>query len=172
VNFPAIVFTLLFWTGSAVAATSPVFPSIEASDLNKRKIQMPGGLEGEWNLLLLGFERDQQDGIDTWLPLLPVLVEQHPKLAYYEIPVISKSNFMLRWIIDGGMRRGIPDKEQRARTFTLYLDKKPFLETLQIGSEDQIRVLLVKKSGEVVWRTEGVASQGKLEYLEAFLDGR
>ena len=104
------------------------------------------------------------------IALLPALVKAHPKLAYYEIPVISRSNSLLRWIIDNGMRGGIPDKEQRARTITLYLDKKPFLKTLEISSEDRIYILVVNKNGKVLWRTEGVASQEKLESLEAFLN--
>jgi hypothetical protein len=151
------------------AARNPVFPSLEATDLNKRKLQLPGGLAGEVNILLVAFQREQQDDINTWLPLLPALVKRNPKLAYYEIPVISRSNFLLRWVINNGMRGGIPDKEQRARTITLYLDKKPFLKALEISSEDQIYVLLVNKSGEVLWRTEGVVSQEKLESLRVFL---
>ena len=171
-NFRAIGMTLsiMFWTQPHFAAGNPVWPSLQASDLNKRKIELPGGLAGELNVLLVAFQREQQKDVDTWLPLLPALVKAHPKLAYYEIPVISRSNSLLRWIIDNGMRGGIPDKQQRARTITLYLDKKPFLETLEISSEDRIYVLVVNKSGKVLWRTEGVASQEKLESLAAFLN--
>ena len=173
-TFRAIVVTLcmMFSTQPQFAADNPVFPSLEAADLNKQKIQLPGGLAGEVNVLLVAFQREQQADIDTWLPLLPTLVKKHSKLSYYEMPVISRSNFLMRWIIDNGMRGGIPDKQQRARTITLYLDKKPFLKTLEISSEDQIYVLLVNKSGEVLWRTEGLASQAKLESLEAYLDAR
>jgi hypothetical protein len=163
---------MMFPAQSYFAAEAAIFPSLEASDLNKQKIHLPSGLAGELNVLLVAFQREQQADIDTWLPLLPGLVKKHPKLSYYEIPVISRSNFLLRWIIDNGMRGGIPDKQQRARTITLYLDKKPFLKKLGISAEDRICVLLVNKSGEVVWRAEGVASQAKLESLEAYIDGR
>lgn len=171
-NCRAIVVTLciMFSTQPHFAAGNPVFPSLEASDLNKRKIQLPGGLAGELNVLLVAFQREQQKDVDTWLPLLPALMKAHPKLAYYEIPVISRSNPLLRWIIDNAMRGGIPDQEQRAHTITLYLDKKPFLKTLEISSEDRIYILVVNKSGKVLWRTEGVASPEKLESLEAFLN--
>ncbi len=171
-NFKAIGVTLciMFSAQPHFAADNPVWPSLEGSDLNKRKIQLPGGLAGELNVLLVAFQREQQNDVDTWLPLLPALMKAHPKLAYYEIPVISRSNSLLSWIIDNGMRGGIPDKQQRARTITLYLDKKPFLKTLEISSEDRIYILVVNKNGKVLWRTEGVASQEKLESLEAFLN--
>ncbi len=156
----------------SLAASNPTFPSLKASDLNKQEVQLPGGLKGEWNLLLIGFLREHQNDIDTWLPSLPAIVQSHPKLAYYELPVIARSNFMLRWVIATGMRGGIPDKAQRARTITLHLDKKPFRDALGLATEDRIYVLLVNKAGEVLWRAEGTASSDKLQSLESFLDGR
>jgi len=154
------------------AASNPTFPSIKASDLNKQDVQLPRGLKGEWNLVLIGFLREHQNDIDTWLPSLPALVQSHPKLSYYELPVIERTNFMLRWVIATGMRGGIPDKAQRARTITLYVDKKKFRDALGIAAEDRIYVLLVNKAGEVMWRSEGTASGDKLQSLEKFLDGR
>lgn len=150
-------------------AAQPMFPTLEATNLNKQKVQFPGGLSGDLNLLLIAFQREQQAEIDTWLALLPAVVVRHPNFAYYELPVIDRPNFLLRWVIDTGMRGGIPDKQQRARTVTLYLDKKPFLATLQITSEATIHALLINRKGEIVWREQGRADTGKLESLEAFL---
>jgi len=147
----------------------PTFPALEASNLNKQKMQFPQGLAGERNLVLLGFQREQQEDIDTWLAPLPALTKLHPDLAFYELPVIDRPNFLLRWIIDTGMRSGIPDKQQRARTITLYLDKKKFLKELQIESEKTIYALLIDKTGKVLWRAEGKADTSKLQSLEAFL---
>jgi hypothetical protein len=164
--------TLSVSLASAMAASNPKFPSLTAADLNKQEVRLPGGLSGDWNLLLIAFQREQQKDIDTWLPVLPAVVQKHPNLAYYELPVISRMNFMMRWFVNTGMRNGIPDKQQRGRTITLYLDKKPFRDTLQIPSEDNIYALLVNKAGEVVWRTEGTVSEEKLRSLENFLNAR
>ena len=75
-NFTAIGMTLsiMFWTQPHFAAGNPVWPSLQASDLNKRKIELPGGLAGELNVLLVAFQREQQKDVDTWLPLLPAVV--------------------------------------------------------------------------------------------------
>ncbi|MEO5926651.1 MAG: hypothetical protein ABIR70_22745 [Bryobacteraceae bacterium] len=154
---------------AAQDSKSAVFPALEADNLNKQKLQLPGDLAGDLNLLLIGFQREQQTDIDTWLAPLPGVVIRHPNLAYYELPVIDRTNFMLRWVINTGMRGGIPDKQQRARTVTLYLDKKPFRAALQIESENTIHALLINKKGEVMWRAQGRADEGKLESLEAFL---
>jgi hypothetical protein len=163
---------LLASLGVGLTAAEAKFPALESEDLNGRKRQLPGGLAGDWNVLLIGFQREQQKEIDTWLLALPALVTQHPRLAYYELPVIERSNPLLRWVIKNGMKSGIPDKQQRERTITLYLDKKAFRQDLQISSEDQIQVLVVNRAGEVGWRSEGLCTADKLQALEAFLDGR
>lgn len=105
-------------------STPAMFPRLEAPNLNKQKVRFPEGLAGERNVLLLGFLRNHQDDIDTWLPALPALTERYPGLAYYELPVIDQSNFVFRWILRVDMRAGIPDEQQRSRTVTLHLDKK------------------------------------------------
>jgi hypothetical protein len=166
-----IILGLSLSAATSLTAADATFPTLEAADLNNGKKQLPRGLAGEWNALLIGFQREQQTEIDTWLPKFPPLVAKRPSLAYYELPVIERTNPLLRWVIQRGMRGGIPDKQQRDRTITLYLDKKAFRETLRIQSEDRICVLLVNRAGEVLWRTEGPATPDKVQSLEAFLDG-
>lgn len=131
------------------------FPTITASNLSGEKITFPSGLKGETNLVLVAFQRDQQKDVDTWLAELPGIVATHPSLAYYEVPTIDRLNPMVRWFIDSGMRRGIPDKAQRARTVTFYIDKKPFKTALGIDSENTIYAFLVDRQGTVHWQASG-----------------
>jgi hypothetical protein len=131
------------------------FPTITASNLSGEKITFPSGLRGERNLILVAFRREQQKDVDTWLAELPEIAASRPDFAYYEIPTIDRLNPVTRWFIDNGMRRGIPDKAQRARTVTLYIDKKPFKAALGIDDEDAIHALLIDRDGKVLWRAKG-----------------
>ena len=90
-------------------------------------------------------------------------------MRYYELPTIKGMNRMVRWFINNGMRGGIPDKDQRARTITLYIDKEPFKKSLGLGSEDQIYAVLIDKSGKVIWNEAGLYSEIKGKSLEAAL---
>ena len=58
-------------------------------------------------------------------------------------------------MIDGGMRAGIPDRSVRERTITLYTNKPLFEELLNINSEDTIYLFLIRRNGEILWRSEG-----------------
>jgi hypothetical protein len=155
---------------SAQAPANSTFPAVTAQDLNKREVHLPSGLGGRLNLVLIAFLQKQQKDVDTWLPSLPALTERHPSFAYYELPVISRMNPFVRWFINNGMRGGIPDRNQRGRTITLYLDKKPFREALGIPSEDTIYAFLLNQSGEVVWRAERTADEKKLRSLQEYLN--
>jgi hypothetical protein len=160
---------LLLTAALLLAADKPTFPALQASNLNGQEMQLPSALAGDLNLVLIAFQRGQQKNVDTWLAHLPKIQQAHPKFAYYELPVISRLNAVTRWFIDNGMRSGIPDKAQRARTITLYIDKQPFRNALALPSEDRIYALLLNKQGEVVWRAEGDYTEESGRSLTDFL---
>ena len=137
------------------------FPQLQASNLEKRLMNLPGDFEGSRNLLLVAFQRERQAQVDTWLREMKRFEEVDPNFRYYELPTIQSPNRLLRWIIDTGMRRGIPDPKARARTITLYIDKAPFLKALGITDEKRIYCFLVDRTGRVLWRTEGVFEESK-----------
>lgn len=161
----------LWWlTLPALAlAQEPRFPNLKASNLNRVSVEMPGGFEGERNLLLIAFVQKQQADVDTWLKAMPEIAQRHRTLRYYELPTISKLNPVARFFIDRGMRGGIPDPQQRARTITLYIDKEPFKKAVGLGPEDRIYALLIDKSGRILWREEGLFTEAKGKSLEAAL---
>ena len=164
-----LVLSILMIPALATAAVPPAFPPLKAENLNGVIMNMPSEFEGEVNLLLIAFLQKQQADVDTWLKPLPAIAKAHPNLRYYELPTIKGMNRMVRWFINNGMRGGIPDKEQRARTITLYIDKEQFKKSLGLGSEDQIYAVLIDKSGKVIWNEAGLDSETKGKSLEAAL---
>lgn len=55
---------------SSPEVANPVFahfPELKASNLEGRSFALPADFEGERNLLLIAFQREQQQQIDTWL---------------------------------------------------------------------------------------------------------
>jgi hypothetical protein len=131
------------------------FPRLIASNLEKRSFTLPDDFEGSRNLLLVAFQREQQQQVDTWLREMRRFEELDPEFRYYELPTIQSPNRLVRWFIDIGMRRGIPDQKARSRTITLYIDKQPFLKALGITDENRIHCFLVNRSGQILWRVEG-----------------
>ena len=50
---------------------------------------------------------------------------------------------------------GIPDRAVRAATITLYLDKDAYRRALEIPSEETIYLMLVTRTGDILWQDAG-----------------
>jgi hypothetical protein len=74
---------------------------------------LPEDLEGEHNVVILGFEWWQQTLIDSWVPSLAALAASRPGLRFYELVAVPRSRLPVRRVIDGGMVAGIRDREVR-----------------------------------------------------------
>ncbi|MDR9449896.1 MAG: hypothetical protein RI637_01650 [Acidimicrobiia bacterium] len=146
------------------------FPQVTGFNLERRRFSLPGDLEGDVTLLFLAFWQRHQALVDSWMPLADRLQGQRKNLVAYELPVIQSRSRLSQWFIDSGMRAGIPDRRIRRHTITLYLDKPPFLDALDIPDDRTIQVLVVDRSGRVVWRTTGAWDQEREQDLVSFVD--
>ena len=142
------------------------FPLVKASNLEKREFSLPTDFEGDRNLVLIAFEREQQKDVDTWLHEMKRFEDMDPAFRYYELPTVERPNALMRWFINGGMRHGIPDQKVRERTITLYLDKKTFCDALLIADQKKIYAFLIDRSGKVMWKAEGDFDAAKGESLK------
>lgn len=148
---------------------APSFPSVRASNLNRRSFTLPADFEGERNLVILAFQREQQALVDSWMMTVGELLRRHPDLRFYELPTISRGNPLFRAWLDGAMRGGIPDRAARDQTITLYLDKAEFRRALDLPHEQTIYVLLVDRDGRVLWRGDGAYTERLGHELEEVL---
>ena len=146
------------------------FPRVRGANLERREFALPGDFDGDVNLVLIAFRREQQDDIDTWVPTARELLRRYPWLRYYELPVISRLLPFGRQWLDSAMRAGIPDRAAREATITLYVDKGAFRQALELPTEETIYALLVTRDGTVLWRAEGRWSAAKGQGLERALE--
>jgi hypothetical protein len=138
-----------------VPIPATVFPAVRASNLNGRAVDLPGGFEGERNLVVLAFQREHQALVASWLPAIDNLLARYADLCFYELPIIRRGNPLFRAWLDGAMRTGIPDRQARDHTITLYLDKAAFRQALNLPHEETIYILVLDRGGHVRWRGQG-----------------
>lgn len=142
------------------------FPTITAENLNKEKITLPDDLAGEPALVLIAYQRQQQENVNTWLDRIDEIKAAIPGVRIIETPTISS----MKWgwfsgFIDGGMRSGIPDTQARARTITLYTDVSKFNDALGIESTKTIYAVLLDDKGRVIQMVEGDYNDEKITKL-------
>ncbi|MDJ0792432.1 MAG: hypothetical protein QNJ71_11090 [Acidimicrobiia bacterium] len=147
------------------------FPTVEGSSLSKTRHRLPETLEHEVNLLMIAFQQRQQGDVESWVPLAGDLAAEFDGFGAYELPVIPRGYRPFAGFIDGGMRAGIPDPAVRAATITLYIDRNTFMQSLEIPDTESIVPMLVRPSGEILWRTTGRFRQDAGDELRAAVEG-
>ena len=131
------------------------FPTVNGSNLLRKKLTLPQDFQGDFNLLFIPFQQWQQVEVDSWMALAKDLEEHHDSFVYYELPIIQSRNSFYKMFINEGMRAGIPNPKTRERTITLYLDKADFRAALNMTDEDHIYVLVIDCQGNEFFRTRG-----------------
>ncbi|HVJ07512.1 MAG TPA: hypothetical protein VM554_03960 [Acidisarcina sp.] len=160
--------TALAQPGAASAANSN-FPVVASYNLDKTKVTLPRDLQGEINLLMLSFAPEQQKDVDSWKPIVKEVETSRPGFRHYLVPVFSRENFLSRWWMNSSLRSRLPANEERKWTIPLYLNRQRFLKQLQIASDQEITLLLVEKSGQILWRTTGALTEEKRAALQEAL---
>jgi len=131
------------------------FPVLAARDLEGTAVELPTGFAGERNLVMVAFRREQQAAVDSWIGWYSTVVDDHPGLRAYEVPVIATKWSPGRGMIDGGMAKAVATSEARRRTLTVYGDVRRATDGLGIDDTSVITVVLVDDAGRVIWRTTG-----------------
>jgi hypothetical protein len=147
---------------------SGAFPVLAGIDLLGQQRALPEAFAGDLNIIALGFEREHQTPINSWIPIAESIMADHPSVKFYEVPIIYEMSMITRTWVNNGMRAGVPGDTARERTITVYTDRATFLETMKMNA-DRIYVLVLDKSGKIVWKTEGPTTQNSIKSLKAFI---
>lgn len=144
------------------------FPSLVGINLHGETVQVPQSFEGKHNLVVVAFQRDQQEQVNEWIVLADKLIEEYESLSFYELPVIYELPAPMRSWINNGMRSGIPDPKARSRTITIYTDRETFLEEMSM-SEDYIYPLMLDGQGKILWRGQGLPNESQRKDILSLL---
>lgn len=161
----ALALTVALVLAVTPASALGVFPTITADDLNGDSKTLPAELPGETTIVFIAYKQNQQPAVNTWVYGLGLDPSQGAE--FVEVPVVGRAARMMRSVVDNGMRSGIVDRDMRARTITLYESPSLVNDPLGFSGRNEIRVLLVRRNGEVLWSTSGPATEQGINELKA-----
>ncbi len=160
-----LVGMLLPWPAWAAASAS--FPVVSADALDKQRVTLPAGLEGQVNLIVLSFAPDQANQVDTWTAEAQALQHTNVSFRAYRMPVAERENALFRWWANASIRSDETDPQLWHWVVPLYVEKEQFRAQLGIADEKSVVVLLVDKSGRIWWRATGGSTPGSRAGLAA-----
>jgi len=115
ISFSLIGIIALVWqiapdkSNLLVLKDQPHFPVVSGFNLNRQEFEFPRDFGAELNLVIVPFQRWQQETVNTWVPYLQDVEDEFPNFIYYELPTIYEMPAISRTFINEGMRAGIPN---------------------------------------------------------------
>ncbi|MCX8496592.1 MAG: hypothetical protein ORN51_10460 [Akkermansiaceae bacterium] len=129
--------------------------------------EFPREFPSDRTLLLIAFQREQQETLDDWSKRLKL--DHLGSAEWLELPVIDDPGAFLRWFVDTGMRSGIPNPKIRARVFTIYAPRERFVGTLGLSDTTQVHIAVADRDGRIISHVSGIWSARKEKQLREAL---
>lgn len=105
--------------------------------------------------------------IDSWIQPFEQKFGKDSRFLVYEIPMINEAWKVISWVIDSGMRGGIP-VEKHDNVVTFYGDYSSYQKALGIEDTNLAYVFLLDQKGIIRWKGHGYASlETEKELIEA-----
>jgi len=144
-----------------------LFPEITSKSLAGRVVTLPEAVKKKVALVCIAFVRSSQSMIDSWAQPFEQEFGKDSMFAVYEVPMINTGWKVFSWMIDAGMRGGIP-VEKRDNVVTFYGDYSGYQEALGMKNTNLAYVFLLDRKGIVRWKGQGYASpEAEKELLKA-----
>lgn len=145
-----------------------IFPTVAADSLAGEREEIPKSASGKITLVVVAFLRENQGQLDSWLEPFIARYGTRDDVTFYEVPMISSGYKFMRFVIDGGMRAGLP-KEKHPHVVTMYGDVEHYLSALNLDPRFGYAFLL-DREGTIRWQGRGRASEADLQALFARAD--
>ena len=141
------------------------FPNLSGIDLQKNKRELPQLFDKAINIVAVTFRRDQQRYVNNWAGVIDAISEKNPEVGFHQLYLLQEQNLLARSLMNDELREDIFDERSRARTITVYTDRKKFLKIMKMR-EDTLYLLVIGKNGKIMQRIEGSANKKNVSLLK------
>ena len=139
------------------------FPEVTAQSLANTSESIPDSAKGKVALIAVAFLRESQPQLDSWLGPFTERFGSKEGFTFYEVPMISSGYKFMKFIIDSGMRGGIP-KEKHKNVVTMYGDVEKYMKALDLDARYGYAFLL-DREGIIRWQDKGFSTPEALKEL-------
>jgi hypothetical protein len=128
-------------------------------------ITFPDAFKAKVNVLVLGFSHSSQEQIANWGRLIHADYAKSSDVQYFELAMLAGAPRMLRGVIIKRLTASVPF-DQRPHYVPILESDAPWRPAAHYNKADDAYVLLVDRSGLVLWRTEGDATDAAYAELK------
>ncbi len=160
---------------SGSAGTCLLFPTISGQAISGESFTAPAGFDGSYALVIVPFDREQQERAIDWLVPAQTLAADYAGLSFYSVAALPDLTPFVRTLVIGGLDVALRDPVLRAVTVVTFLsDQSVFVGALELPDTEAIAVLLLdarqESRGTVLWLERGDYSTAAESALRDALD--
>jgi hypothetical protein len=139
------------------------FPEVKDDSLEKNPVSLPDAAKGKVTLIAVAFLRESQSQVDSWLEPFVERFGNKQGFTFYEVPMLHWGYKFMRFMIDGGMRAGIPQQKHK-HVVTMYGDVEKYIKALNLDLRYGYAFLL-DREGIIRWEGQGFSTPEALKDL-------
>jgi hypothetical protein len=146
------------------ATASATMPSVTVQTLSGENVVLPHDI-GDAAVFVSGFTKASRAQTEAWAHRLRDDARVSPKATIFEVSILDGVPGFLRAMIISQMKSGIaPPRQKRFLIVTENVDswKRALAAN---GTDDQAFVILVQRSGVIIWRSHGAFSESSFQDL-------
>lgn len=132
-------------------------PPMHGTALSGDQITFPDALTGKVNVVVVGFSHSSQGQLSNWGRLIQADYGRSTDVNYFELAMLAGAPHMLRGMIIKRMGSSVPFDE-RPHYIPVLEGEPAWRATAHYDRPDDAYVLLVDRTGLVLWQTEGEAT--------------
>jgi ATP10 protein len=154
---------------SSVTEAETRIPELHATSLSNEAVNLPEDLKGKVGVLVIGFSRSSRDADSAWGKRLAADYRESPTVVYYEMPVLAAAPRMIRGFIVKSIKSSLPASEQ-ARFVVILENEMAWKAVTHYERPDDPYLLVVDGEGNVVWQTQGMATDAAYADLKQHVE--
>jgi hypothetical protein len=142
-------------------------PAFTGATLSGRSLTLPNDVAGTVTALVTAWDYAARGEVTAWAQQIGTEYGDHPDFTWFNVAFISGIGPLAGKLIDLAMLRGT-SLQEREHVLTVYGDLRTLRQRLA-SPPAQAQVLLLGRTGRVVWRTDGEPNQEALAAFRAAL---
>lgn len=155
-----LAFVLLSVSGAGAIdrAAGERIPEVHGTSFANQAVSLPAELQNKAaGILVLGFSRGSRDAVTAWATRIAADYRTSDVVAYYELPVVASVPGFVRTIVLRSIKSSAPERAHK-RIVPITNDEAEWRAIVHYGVADDAYLLVVDRTGNVVWQTQGQAT--------------
>jgi ATP10 protein len=170
--FKRLCITLMLVALASGQALQPgaVLPQIKGTSLDEHEITLPDAAGGRIALMIITFTKAGGERGREWMERFSKDYPQDHQVTSYSIAMLEDVPSMLRGLVRGGIKRGVP-ASMRRRFITVIKDQNQWKQYTGMKDDKNAYLFLLDGKSRIVWTHQGAFEAATYEALKLKISG-